>query len=93
MPGRDWQPTPGSHQERGGDEITPLQLSSWIRLWSILLAPVESQSTGKANDGEAKPETATPFRRQRKRFDADEPSRPRKQQRLGSHPEPSDGPR
>jgi hypothetical protein len=93
MPGRDLQPTPGSHQERSGEEITPLQLSSWIRLWSILLAPVDSQSAGTVNECAAKPEPATPLRRQPKRLGADEPSQPRKQQRLGSHPEPSDGPR
>ena len=73
-------------------EPTPLQLSAWRQLWAILLAPVESQSASTVNECAAKPEPATPLRRQPKRLDADEPSRPRKQQRLGSHPKPSDGP-
>jgi hypothetical protein len=73
-------------------EPTLLQRAAWQRLWDILLAPVESQSASTVNECAAKPEPATPHRRQPKRLGADEPSRPRKQQRLGSHPEPSDGP-
>jgi hypothetical protein len=76
-----------------GGEPTPLQLSSWRRLWALLLAPVESQSAGTVNESAAKPETARPLRRQPKRLDGDESIRPRKQQRLGSHPETSKGPR
>jgi hypothetical protein len=72
---------------------TPLQLSAWRRLWAILLAPVESQSAGTGNECPAKPETATPHPRQRMLFGADKPIRPRKQQRLGSHPEASESPR
>lgn len=74
-------------------EPTPLQLSAWQQLWAILLTPVDSQSASTVNECAAKLETATPHRRQRERFDDDEPTRTRKQQRLGSHPEPSDGPR
>jgi hypothetical protein len=74
-------------------EPTPLQLSAWRRLWGILLAPIDGKSSTGVSEGTAKPETATPLRRQPKRLGADEPSRSGKQQRLGSHPEPSDGPR
>jgi hypothetical protein len=62
-------------------EPTPLQLSAWRRLWAILLTPVDSQSANTVNECAAKPETATPLRRQPKRLDADEPIQPRKQQR------------
>jgi hypothetical protein len=75
------------------EEPTPLQRAAWHRPWAILLTPVESQSASIVNECAAKPETATPHRRQRKQFDADKPIRPRKQQRLGGHPAPSDGPR
>jgi hypothetical protein len=67
-------------------EPTALQLSAWQRLWAILLSPVESQSASRVNECEVKPETATPLRRQQKRFDADEPIRPRKEQQLGATP-------
>jgi hypothetical protein len=60
-------------------EPTPLQLSSWRRLWAILLAPVESQSASAVTECTAKPESPTPLRRQPKRLDADEPIRPKSQ--------------
>jgi hypothetical protein len=58
-------------------EPTPLQLSAWRRLWAILLTPVESQSASTVNECAAKPETATPLRRQSKRLDEDEPIGPK----------------
>jgi hypothetical protein len=72
---------------------TPAQRAAWARLFTILLAPVESQSAGAGNESMASPETAIPLQRQPKRPNAGEPSRRRKQERLRSHPEPSDGPR
>jgi hypothetical protein len=79
MPRHDLQPMPGRYQESSGGEITPLQLSSWIRLWSILLAPVESQGASMVDASEAKPETATPLRRPPKRHDANKSIRSRSQ--------------
>ena len=74
-------------------EATPLQLSAWRRLWAILLAPVENQSASTVDECAAKPETVTLLQRRSKRLNADELIRPQKQDRLGSLPEPSDGPR
>jgi hypothetical protein len=34
-------------------EPTPLQLSSWRRLWAILLAPVKSQSMNSEDESAA----------------------------------------
>jgi hypothetical protein len=73
-------------------EPTPLQLSAWRRLWAILLTPVDGPSASTVNECAAKPETVMPLRRPPRRLGADDPSRPRKQQRLGSRPEPSDSP-
>jgi len=66
-------------------ELTPLQRAAWHRLWAILLAPVESQSAGTVDGGEAKPEMATPLRRQPKRSEADAPIWPKRQTIASDH--------
>jgi hypothetical protein len=43
-----------------GGEPTPVQVLAWRRLWDILLAPVESQSTNTVAESAATRGTASP---------------------------------